>query len=75
MTVYPNPSQGLFTLSVENDQLVGVSVHDAAGRLIRELKGPMNNSVLIDLSNAAKGIYSLQIETLNSNKNERVIVT
>jgi subtilisin-like proprotein convertase family protein len=75
ITVYPNPSQGLFTLSVENDQLVGVSVHDAAGRLIRELKGPMNNSVLIDLSNAAKGIYSLQIETLNSNKNERVIVT
>lgn len=62
ISVYPNPSEGVFFLEIE-DQVESVSyiVRDVEGRLIRDSKVVNTQSSTIDLSNESKGIYFLHV--------------
>jgi len=74
VTVYPNPSSGIFTLGIKGDTsgVDYVKVYDLAGRLIRKIaipeqETPMTTSVTtppememqIDLSTLSEGLYIL----------------
>jgi hypothetical protein len=59
LTVYPNPSQGLFNVSVDNhSQDVNWVVTDAKGRYVME--GRLADSHQIDLRTQPKGIYFIK---------------
>ena len=66
LSIFPNPSAEPFTVLLVNDQrgTVQLRVHDALGRLVRELSVPKTEKVLLyslDLSRESRGLYLLQL--------------
>ncbi|HQF01271.1 MAG TPA: carboxypeptidase regulatory-like domain-containing protein [Bacteroidales bacterium] len=73
LTVYPNPSQGLFNVSVDNhSQDVNWVVTDAKGRYVME--GRLADSHQIDLRTQPKGIYFIKFTGDNVLRVEKLIV-
>jgi hypothetical protein len=69
--VYPNPTNGQITLSVNDPKLIGtwVSVFDNAGRLVTRIK--INTPTLgINLSKYTNGVYILKLQ---NNQTLRVV--
>jgi len=65
VNVYPNPSDGEFTLSVENTQVVDLSilVTNIQGQAVyqNQVKSVLNYQENIDLTQFAKGMYFLKV--------------
>lgn len=74
-TVYPNPSQGFFTVGLQaNAQSSTISIYDLYGRVMRTKEvGAGIDKVQIDLDNVAPGNYLLKVQG-NSNCDVRKIV-
>jgi hypothetical protein len=73
LTVYPNPSQGLFNVSVDNhSQDVNWVVTDAKGRYVME--GRLADSHQIDLRTQPKGVYFIKFTGDNVLRIEKLIV-
>jgi len=61
---YFNNYNGSFTVNTKSEQHINqILVTDACGRLIQQLRSFGTQSEIIDLSNAAKGIYYAVIQT------------
>jgi hypothetical protein len=65
--VYPNPSQGKFSLvyQLNNLEILKARIMDAKGSLIREYRLQANGFVeklSIDLNSASSGVYLLEVE-------------
>lgn len=60
--VYPNPTNGLITVTIGDQQLVGTtaSLYDQGGRLLQQIKISANSQSL-DLSPYVNGVYYLQL--------------
>jgi hypothetical protein len=58
--VYPNPSNGIFTVSTNSDDIKSYSILDSSGRIVTNgtLNSFENN---IDISNMPKGVYFLKV--------------
>jgi len=79
ISIYPNPSEGIFTISVSN-----LSAHTADLRIMNVIgneilrekltRGEGQFSKTIDLSNLAKGLYYVKLETDNFSAVRRVII-
>jgi hypothetical protein len=78
ITVYPNPSNGVFTLKMNAGNRVSgqVEIIDVTGRNVFaqdvDLIGLQNISV--DLSKCAKGIYTVLLKTANGNATRRISI-
>lgn len=72
VTVYPNPSDGLFSLGTTlPERAVNVSVYDLAGRCL--VTQPFSST--IDLrGKAAPGVYVLQVETEKRVVRKKIVV-
>ena len=72
ISIYPNPSNGVITISADNNLTNIVSIYDVTGKLIFSERLQANSN--IDLSTYNKGAYI--IEVLNNNKiyTEKVIL-
>ncbi|MDH4473029.1 MAG: choice-of-anchor J domain-containing protein [Fluviicola sp.] len=58
---YPNPSNGLFTVSMEaNNQLTNLKVVDLQGKTMNAALTVQGTEVVIDLTKASNGVYVLQ---------------
>lgn len=71
VSIYPNPSDGQFTIS--GDQLIGteLNVFNTVGELVYE-KTVNSNTVVIDLSNHSTGIYILEITSESGTKTTKI---
>jgi len=79
MVAYPNPTHDLLNVEFasENDETTTVKMIDAAGRLIytESLNATAGaNRTTIQVSDFAKGVYLLQLESSNKLEKIRVIV-
>ncbi|MDT0557193.1 M4 family metallopeptidase [Ichthyenterobacterium sp. W332] len=75
LQVYPNPSNGLFTLKKTTlIELERTEVYDINGRVVKalSLKG-MGSEKQIDLTNAASGIYFMRVQTETASKTFKLI--
>jgi hypothetical protein len=76
--VYPNPSNGLFTLNVKTTQEedFNMVVRDVKGKLVYEnnvsVNGVYNESM--DFSHLAKGVYYLQVQSENATRVEKLVI-
>lgn len=61
--IYPNPSNGLFTLKkVSNIDLIKAEVFDINGRSIKTIDlSTMDNEKIIDITNVTSGIYFMSL--------------
>lgn len=79
-SVYPNPSNGIFNIEFPNfnmNELVSIKIYNVLGSVVfsRELRIQSNASEQIDISNQAKGMYILSIESENAkNATKRIII-
>ncbi len=64
VSVYPNPSKGLFNVEMGSISNASLSVLDITGKVIVS-KNAVSNRETLDLSNFTKGVYFLKIETSN----------
>jgi alpha-tubulin suppressor-like RCC1 family protein len=68
--IYPNPSTGIFTISLEEE--ANVSVHDMLGKVIYTNKVKAGNNS-IDISNYQSGVYLLNVKTENGSLTKKII--
>jgi hypothetical protein len=71
-SIFPNPSNGIFTVLWEENENAVVKVLDMQGRLIYEAPVEAGKTLDIDLSNQSSGIYQLQIEHVHGNATKRL---
>lgn len=72
-TIYPNPTSGVFTLSVTGNEVNTIRILDASGRVVMHINGA-SNTTEIDLSDMQCGIYFVQIQNGTTVKNAQVIL-
>ena len=59
INIFPNPSSGIFQVSIEKDRIKSIRAYSILGQLEKEAA----NTNTIDLSDTEKGIYILEIIT------------
>ena len=73
-SLYPNPSSnGIFKLSVLNQEKVSVQVFDISGRLITK-KNNLKDNEQINLSQYQKGIYIAKLSSETNNRTLKLII-
>jgi len=60
MSVYPDPSNGIFTLNMGQTMQVQLKVYNLMGQCVHQ-QSALDSNVQIDLRNQASGIYFLQL--------------
>ncbi len=76
VNVYPNPSNGMFTIEIENvENHAGLTVMDVTGRQVYVAtlmgNGTLKESINLDLNS---GSYLLKIETGNKSHLSRIVI-
>jgi len=70
-SIYPNPSDGMFSISGEN--IESIEVYDITGKLVMQQNINASNAT-IDLTNKAKGIYTMKSYNGNNVSVSKLIV-
>ena len=66
LQVYPNPSSGIFNVSLENPENSVYTVTDSMGRVVKS--GTSSKKFSIDLTDQSQGLYMLSIPDIASSK-------
>jgi hypothetical protein len=62
ITVFPNPSQGVFSIVIENGtSLIDYSISSLDGKLITEGKGINATDIQVNIGKESKGVYFLKV--------------
>jgi len=70
LIIYPNPSIGIFTISLQEDATI--TVNDILGKVIYANKVKAGNNT-IDISNYQSGIYLLHVKNENGSVTKKII--
>ena len=73
LDIYPNPNNGLFTISNSED-IVKVTVTDVHGKIVQSINEINLNKIDVDLTDLERGMYMINVETNNGTVIESVIV-
>lgn len=73
VSIFPNPSKGLFTISLGDTISNKIEVYDLTGKVILSKFENFQNQTSIDLTNASDGVYFVKIVTENSEIVKRII--
>ncbi len=72
--LYPNPTQGIFTIDWANDQPVTARVFDLTGKQLLKRQIPPLTQQQIDVSNYAKGFYLINFQTQRATFTKKILV-
>ncbi|WP_317898376.1 T9SS type A sorting domain-containing protein [Aurantibacillus circumpalustris] len=73
ITVFPNPSNGILTTKFDIEGEKEIFILDAQGALFKQITSAASSEI-IDISNAAKGIYFVRVSHKNTTANFRVLI-
>jgi hypothetical protein len=68
--LYPNPSNQLVQISIPNttEMMDTVTLYDVLGKSIKVINNIAANQLTLDVSEMAKGVYFVEIQTESNNK-------
>ena len=74
--IYPNPSDAIFYLEGDLEQVTSIRVSESTGKTfsIERSANPFNKLVKIDLTGKPKGVYFIEINSLNRTETLKVII-
>jgi hypothetical protein len=73
ISIYPNPTNNIVYVNMTNIlNLKSITLRDITGRVITQNSNP-NGTVQFDLSNEAKGVYFINIESENGSTTKKVV--
>jgi hypothetical protein len=71
--VYPNPTNGVFTIELDHNAKYDINVKNVIGQTV--YSSTINTmSTTVDLSSFDKGIYTIELKDNNTTYTEKVIV-
>lgn len=73
ISVFPNPSSNSWTVSNENNADFTIQIRDAQGKLLGAYMSNMQQSISIDASNFAAGVYFLEITSENQSRMVKLV--
>jgi hypothetical protein len=74
VSIYPNPTSGMFTISLANTKRsVSYTVTTLEGRIVEQANNVTTNNIEVDLTNESKGVYLLRISENASSKVYKII--
>jgi PKD repeat protein len=73
-SVYPNPSNGLFTVNMNTAAKTIVEVYNVIGEVVYSTQ-LANNTALVDLSNYSAGVYSMKVISENTTIVKQIVLT
>ncbi len=73
ITIYPNPSDGALTISLENEGKSSIKMYSATGELVFDKKH-LNRIERIDLKNVSNGIYFLSVICGEKHAIQKIII-
>ncbi len=71
--VYPNPSDGIFTLSLADSKKHTVKVYNVLGQMVYE-KDNVVDQLVIDLKDQPRGIYYIDVDNGEYRRTHKVII-
>ncbi|TRX41298.1 T9SS type A sorting domain-containing protein [Flavobacterium restrictum] len=75
VTIYPNPSTGVFMISKNNATTVSkIKIFDSTARLVKEINVTNDKETTINLSGFAKGIYFAEIANEDSKVVKKLVI-
>jgi len=74
LSIFPNPSNGLFTMKSEGYLVTSISVYNQLGQVVYNLDSEQSENV-IDLLNFESGVYTIRVNHEAGVENIRVILT
>src|SRR5688572_7543148 len=70
VTIFPNPSNGIFRVNTAVDGVYTVEVMNTLGELVHSSR--INGSSAIDLSGVAKGVYQVRVSNAKASTVQRI---
>lgn len=75
LKIFPNPSQGIFTLENSDSRIEEIIVFGATGiKVWNQQYSDRSQSQRVDLSNLSKGVYTMKVKTDEYTTSKRVII-
>ena len=75
LKIFPNPSQGIFTLENSESRIEEIIVFGATGiQVWNQQYSDRSQSQRVDLSNLSKGVYTMKLKTNEYTTSKRVII-
>lgn len=72
VSVYPNPSEGIITITNDNGIENTITVFDITGKKVASKVA--SSTTTVDLSTMGTGVYMVEVANQNGKKSERVII-
>jgi len=72
ITIYPNPSNGSFQVTVNNEQATEIKIYDIAGKLV--LSQSINGNATIHANTLNEGIYTISISNSEDKANKKLVI-
>lgn len=72
-SVYPNPSNGVFNLRLENSETLTVRIMDVSGKTLRTHQLSGSTLYSIDMQTAPIGVYILELESTEGKTFKRLV--
>ncbi len=70
-SVYPNPSNGEFTVVTNENEVIDIAIYSPSGDLIKTLSNQSKQTVNLNLNS---GVYYINIRTNNANRHSKLII-
>ena len=67
LSIYPNPSNGNFTIELKNEEIKKITITDNTGKLITKILSK-EEVINVSLDQFANGIYHVKVESNNATK-------
>ena len=73
MCVYPNPSDGVFGLSIEGDSIVSIDVYNSKGQQVYTDDNVGHTTYMLNLKNFPSDVYIINARCRHKSYNRRII--
>ncbi len=76
LKIYPNPTSGLFTVSLatELDEIISIRLYNNSGQLVKQLNNANSKNHSIDVNDLSRGVYIIQVTTHKGVENLKVVI-